>query len=526
MSFSAAARQRQLLGAVACLVVFVVLSVLVYQGSSVLQDVDGWFGAWPFEVTSDHRWLYRFWVAVEVVFSTLPMTVATVVVVLALVGRKQLRAAAWTTAVMTGSSLSTYLLKRFFERDRPYWTEPLRELSSFAFPSGHASGIASAMGVAIVLTMMLVRRRSLRRALTLLFVLIGVLVGADRIFLGVHAISDVLAGYAVGALWVLVGLVVFDPSPRPKRFESFVSAVPRTKKLAAILNPAKVEDPDAFRAMVERRAEASGWGPPEWYTTTVEDPGRSMAEAAAISGAELVVVCGGDGTVRTVCAELARTGVPVGIIPTGTGNLLARNLDIPLYLQAAVEVALNGQDRAIDLVHVWGDDVPQNETFMVMAGMGFDAAIMEGANEQIKARVGWLAYVVSGMRNIMFPAVRLEICVDEGPWTRHRARTVVIGNVGYLQAGIPLLPDAAVDDGVLDVVLISPRRFLSWVPLAVRIFSRNKRLDDSLNRMTGRKVSVRATHPTPRQLDGDSIGAGKELHAVCDHGGLLVRVPR
>ena len=162
-----------------------------------------------------------------------------------------------------------------------------------------------------------------------------------------------------------------------------------------------------------------------------------------------------------------------------------------------------------------GDGIAEDEHFMVMAGMGFDAAIMEGANEQIKAKVGWLAYVVSGLKNLMFPAVRIEISVDDGPWTKHRARTVVIGNVGYLQAGIPLLPDATIDDGILDVVILHPRRFLSWIPLAVRVLSKHKRTDETINRMTGRTVSVRAAHDTPRQLDGDSIGAGKELHAEC-----------
>jgi diacylglycerol kinase family enzyme len=161
-----------------------------------------------------------------------------------------------------------------------------------------------------------------------------------------------------------------------------------------------------------------------------------------------------------------------------------------------------------------------------MAGMGFDAAIMEGASEEIKARVGWLAYVVSGLRNLMFPAVRLEISVDEGPWTRHRARTVVVGNVGYLTAGMPLLPDAAIDDGILDIVVLHPSRFLSWIPLALRVLRKGKRTDELVNRMTGRKVSIRTGSETPRQLDGDSIGAGKEMHCEVLHGRLLVRVPR
>ena len=116
--------------------------------------------------------------------------------------------------------------------------------------------------------------------------------------------------------------------------------------------------------------------------------------------------------------------------------------------------------------------------------------------------------------------------MDDGPWTRHRARTVVIGNVGYLQAGMPLLPDAAIDDGILDVVILHPRWFLSWVPLVVRVLSKGKRTDDTINRMTGRKVSIRTNVATPRQLDGDFIGLGKELHAEVEHGRLVIRVPR
>src|SRR5207237_9551332 len=140
-----------------------------------------------------------------------------------------------------------------------------------------------------------------------------------------------------------------------------------------------------------------GWAAPRWYQTTVESTGRALAQDAVRDGSELVVVCGGDGTVRAVCGGVAGTGVPVGVVPAGTGNLLARNLDLPLWLNAAVEVALAGQDRAIDIVRIAGDGLGEDQHFLVMAGMGFDAAIMEGASEQIKARVGWLAYFVSGL---------------------------------------------------------------------------------------------------------------------------------
>jgi YegS/Rv2252/BmrU family lipid kinase len=386
--------------------------------------------------------------------------------------------------------------------------------------------VAGALGVAVVLTQVFVRKRSVRRTMTAVWVFLLLLVGLDRIFLGVHNLSDVVAGFGVGFFWVLVGLVVYHPAPRSRGRELTVDTAPRTRKLAVVLNPIKVDDVDAFKAMVAKLAGESGWSSPEWHETTVEDPGRSMAEAAAVGGADLVLVCGGDGTVRTVCAELAGTGIPVGVVPAGTGNLLARNLGIPLYLQAAIDTALNGQDRAIDLVSVGGDGIGADEHFMVMGGMGFDAAIMEGADEAIKAKIGWLAYFVSGMRQLRSPTFRVEISVDDEPFTKHRAVTVVVGNVGYLTAGIPLLPDATIDDGVLDVVLVSPRRFLSWVPLVWRVMSKGKRVDESLNRMTGKKVVVRAHHDTARQLDGDPIGPGREIRAECIHGRLLVRVPR
>ncbi|HZJ07290.1 MAG TPA: diacylglycerol kinase family protein [Nocardioidaceae bacterium] len=526
MSTNASTRARLMIWATLCLAVLVTLSLMVSLHWQPLQDLDDAVGRGPQGVTLRNPLLFDLLYLIQFAFNTLPLLIYTLLVAIALVTRGHRRAAYWTVAVMVGASLTNRLLKWLFQRDRPLWEDPLQTLNSFSFPSGHAAGIASAMGVATVLTLMLVRRRGLRSWLVTLWVLVALTVGADRVFLGVHNISDVVAGYAVGLLWVLVGLVLYHPAPRTKLMQALASPLPSTKHLAVVLNPVKVENVVAFKSLVAQMAEESGWIEPVWHETLVEDTGKSMAEAAAVGGADLVLVCGGDGTVRTVCAELAGTGIPVGIVPAGTGNLLARNLGIPLFLQTAIDVALNGQDRAIDLVAVSGDGIDPDEHFMVMGGMGFDAAIMEGANEQIKARVGWLAYVLSALRNLMFPAVRLEISMDDGPFTKHRVRTVVVGNVGYLQAGIPLLPDAAIDDGVLDVVLVSPRRFLSWVPLAVRVLSKNKRTDAALDRMTGRKVSIKAAHETPRQLDGDSIGAGKELHAECVHGRLLVRVPR
>jgi diacylglycerol kinase family enzyme len=297
------------------------------------------------------------------------------------------------------------------------------------------------------------------------------------------------------------------------------------RTLGIVLNPIKVDDPEAFKTRVGLAARAAGWDEPLWFETTVDDAGASMARAAVAAGADVVVAAGGDGTVRVVCSEMAGTGIPVGVIPVGTGNLLARNLSIPLSHDAALDAVLRGQDRAIDIVRIEGDDMSTTR-FVVMAGLGLDAAIMEGAPDALKAKIGWSAYVVAGARQLRYPAIRVDISMDGGEPMRRRARTVVIGNVGSLQAGIPLLPDAKIDDGVLDVVVIAPRRLFGWVPLLIRVLTRRKRVDEKLDRYTGRSVTIETQHATPRQLDGDTVGPGTRIHAEIEPGRLLMRVPR
>ena len=521
-----APRRIPLIWAVLCLLGFAALAWAVTGDRSPLDQVDQW-GRTGEDWADDNGALVRTLRVIELGFNTIGMTVLTSLVAVWLFIRGQRRAAVFAVVVMVAAALATTGLKLWLGRDRPEWQDTFGLHATLSFPSGHASSAAAFAGILVTLVVLFVRRANLRRVAIVLAASWWLLVCADRVFLGRHFPTDVLAGSLLGFAIVLLGLTFIDPRPRSiaANAEPLPEVYASERRLSVILNPIKVEDVGAFRATVAELARESGWSEPTWQYTTIEDPGSGMAEQAAVSGADLVMVCGGDGTVREVCAELAGTGIPVGIIPAGTGNLLARNLDIPLYLRSAIDVALNGQDRAIDLVNVGGDGI-EDTHFMVMAGMGFDAAIMDGVNDDIKKRIGWIAYVISGLKSLMFPAIKVELTVDDGEPTIHRARTVVVGNVGYLQAGMPLLPDASIDDGLLDVVILHPKRFLSWIPLAVRVLAKSSSIDELIDRRRGAKVVVRAFTDTPRQLDGDSIGPGRELRMECVHGRLLVRVPR
>lgn len=287
------------------------------------------------------------------------------------------------------------------------------------------------------------------------------------------------------------------------------------QRVGVVVNPTKFADLTALESAVARH-----WSNPQWWQTTAEDPGAGQVQAAIAAGVELVLVCGGDGTVAACAGALAGTGVPMAVVPGGTGNLLARNLGIPLDVEEALAVASTGTDRAIDVLE------SGERRFVVMAGLGFDAAMIAGTDERLKAKLGWVAYLGGFVRALTGRRrSRLSIVVDSQPPVTRKAIGVLIGNVGQLQAGITLLPDALPDDGLLDLIVLVPRTVRDWPMLAARILLRRPDAGDQAEILRGQQARISADRPLPAEFDGDYTGELAELAVRVLPGALRLRCP-
>ena len=313
---------------------------------------------------------------------------------------------------------------------------------------------------------------------------------------------------------------------------------------AVVYNPIKV-DLEALKETVGTAEREAGWGETRWYETSVEDPGEGVTRKALEDGADVVMAAGGDGTVRAVAQALQGSGIPIGLLPSGTGNLLARNLKLTLdNLPESVSNAFIGGDRKIDLgvAEIQREDGTRDRhVFLVMAGLGLDAKMIANTNDNLKKRVGWLAYVDAIVRSLRDSnQLRMRFTLDGAAARTLRAHTILVGNCGSLPANILLLPDAAVDDGEFDIVALRPEGLTGWLLVWVKIVWENGVLRRShvgrkimsmtkeirtLRYMRGKELIVRLDRPEDFELDGDSFGATRAVRVRVDPLALTVRVP-
>lgn len=315
------------------------------------------------------------------------------------------------------------------------------------------------------------------------------------------------------------------------------------KTIAAVVyNPTKI-DLVRVRRIVRAEAASAGWGETLWFATTVEDPGQCATRQALDAGVTMVIAAGGDGTIRAVAEVLDGEAVPLALLPVGTGNQLARNLGLTLEsLEHSIHAAFSGGDRVIDLARIEiqrDDSSVDRHAFLVMAGLGLDAKMFANTNQELKKRIGYGAYVHG-----FFLALRdrnrlgMRYRLDELPVHSARANTIIVGNVGSLKGNIMLLPNAVVDDGLLDVVLLQPESIVGWAQVLLKVFWENSVLKRTragrlfitkdvaaLQYLSGRELVVRLSRPEEIQLDGDGFGKAVAFRVRIVPAGLTIRVP-
>ena len=256
-----------------------------------------------------------------------------------------------------------------------------------------------------------------------------------------------------------------------------------------------------------------------WFDIEKSRMAPKAAKRCLDKGADLILVWGGDGTVQRVVDTVAGSAVTVGILPAGTANLLATNLGIPIDLAAALDIALHGSRRDLDV------GVINGERFTVMAGAGFDAIMIKDADGKLKDRFGRLAYVYTGLRAAGGRPQNVKVDVDGVRWFSGRAGCVLFGSMGTLTGGLVAFPEADPTDGLLEVGVVTAESRLQWARVLGRLAT--KRAEASpLTRMTrGRKVDVRFSKPTIYELDGGDRPAAKKLKVRVQPAAIRVAVP-
>ena len=362
--------------------------------------------------------------------------------------------------------------------------------------------------------------------------------------------------------------------------------------VALVFNPTKVNQ----RALLREFQQAADRAGRELrlFETTETDAGEECTLKAIAEGASLIIAAGGDGTVRAVAQALRRSAmrgkhVPLAIVPSGTGNLLARNIGLPLNsLAQAASIAFGSNSVDIDLgiaqftlaeettaqlppgtqqisrqrleqqaefaqhpeepypttAQITVIDLDSEHTsehvFLVLAGIGLDAHMIRNTHPTLKKSVGWVAYLVGGVRSLLKSRrVRMSFIVGDQKKRSHRVHTIMIANCGELPGGLRFLPEARIDDGLLDIVVLRAEGFIGWWQVTWQMIWQNgirrrhiagKKIRENdnerrtVNYLTGDSIKLLPSVPSPIELDGDELGTVERMHCWVEPGALTVMV--
>ena len=262
-----------------------------------------------------------------------------------------------------------------------------------------------------------------------------------------------------------------------------------------------------------------GFAEPLWYEVDKSKKAPAYARRAVAEGAELIFVWGGDGMVQRCVDTVAGTDAVLAILPAGTANLLATNLNIPDDLTGAVRVGLHGERREFDTGTVNG------EHFAVMAGTGFDALMIKGASRRMKRRLGRLAYVYTGTKSLSARGMKAEVEVDGRRYYKGRLSCVLVGNVGKLFGGVEVFGDARPDDGVMEVGLVTADSPAQWARTFGRLAAGSPEKSPFVEVTRGRRIRVRLDRKVPYELDGGERKKARKLRINVQPASVRICVP-
>jgi diacylglycerol kinase (ATP) len=271
---------------------------------------------------------------------------------------------------------------------------------------------------------------------------------------------------------------------------------------------------------LRRALEREGVADPIWYEVARSREAPREVRRALDDGAHLIFVWGGDGMVQRCVGALANTKATLAIVPAGTANLLAHNLGIPASIDAAVAIGLRGRRRKIDIGRMNG------ERFAVMAGAGFDARMVRDANGRLKDRLGRLAYIWAGLKNLRARPFRARVDVDGMTWYDGKASCILLGNVGHLFAGVEVFRGARTDDGLLELGIVTADGVIEWCRTLARTFFGDARKSPFVRATKARSIRVRLDRKVLYELDGGDRKKKRSFEIKVEPGAITVCVPR
>ncbi len=259
---------------------------------------------------------------------------------------------------------------------------------------------------------------------------------------------------------------------------------------------------------------------PLWFEVSKSRRAPECARRAVAEGADLVFVWGGDGTVQRCVDAVAGTDAVVAILPAGTANLLATNLQIPADdVSAAVRVGLHGDRRVIDTGWVNG------EHFAVMAGAGFDARMIAAADRRTKDRLGRAAYVYAGARSLLAHPVQATVEVDGRHFFEGMVSCVLAGNVGRVLGGVEVFPAAQPDDGLLELGVVTAGNPVDWMRTLGRVAAGHAERSPFVEMTAGKTFRIRFDRKLRYEIDGGARPKVRNLQIKVCPRSVTIGVP-